>query len=190
MPLVTRAWITVRYSAAGLVSAFSDMSSQQAGRLGAFNTTKALLGVEKIAIIQGRLCQLAPYADYRAYVSLPRPRDFTDISQDPQVVDFLRSAYKSPAEIDFYVGLFAEDTEKNSPLPLLIRRMVAVDAFSQALTNPLLSKHVFNSQTFSKPGWEAIQTTNSLRDILDRNSPDGVGNARISMTLSNWKYNW
>jgi prostaglandin-endoperoxide synthase 2 len=176
--------------AAGLVGAFSDMSSQRAGQLGAFNTAKALHWVEKIAIMQGRLCRLAPYADYRAYVSLPRPKDFSDISQDQRVVDFLRSSYKSPAEIDFYIGLFAEDTEKNSPLPLLIRRMVAVDAFSQALTNPLLSKHVFNPETFSKPGWEAIQTTSSLRDILERNSPGGVGSARISMTLSNWKYSW
>jgi prostaglandin-endoperoxide synthase 2 len=176
--------------AAGLVGAFSDMSSQQAGRLGAFNTAKALIGLEKIAIMQGRLCQLAPYADYRAYVSLSRPRDFADISPDPRVVDFLRSAYKSPAEIDFYVGLFAEDTEKNSPLPPLIRRMVAVDAFSQALTNPLLAKHVFNAQTFSPPGWEAVQITNSLRDVLDRNSPGGVGSKRISMTLSNWEYSW
>lgn len=173
---------------AGLLSAFADMSSQTAGRLGAFNTADALLHLEKDAIKQGRLCDLASYSDYREYVSLPRPKDFTDISANPQVVGFLKDAYRKVDDIDFYVGLFAEDTVKNSPLPPLLLRLVAVDAFSQALTNPLLSEHVFNSETFSKPGWEAISNTKTLRDILDRNIPVVDGNIRISMTLENWKY--
>jgi prostaglandin-endoperoxide synthase 2 len=173
---------------AGLLSAFADMSSQTAGRLGAFNTADALLHLEKDAIKQGRLCDLASYSDYREYVSLPRPRDFTDISAKPQVVGFLKDAYRKVDDVDFYVGLFAEDTVKNSPLPPLLLRLVAVDAFSQALTNPLLSEHVFNSETFSKPGWEAISNTKTLRDILDRNIPVVDGNIRISMTLENWKY--
>ncbi|MFN2455139.1 MAG: peroxidase family protein [Pyrinomonadaceae bacterium] len=174
---------------AGLLSAFADMSSQAAGRLGAFNTADALLHLEKDAIRQGRLCDLASYSDYREYVSLPRPKKFEDISPNQQVVDFLKSAYKKVDDVEFYVGLFAEDTVKNSPLPALLLRLVAVDAFSQALTNPLLSEYVFNPETFSKPGWETISDTKTLRDILDRNIPLVNGNVRISMTLSNWKYN-
>lgn len=174
----------------GLTRAFSDMSSQPAGELGAFNTIDDLLHLEEAAIKQGRLCELASYSDYRAYVSLSRPKDFTDISKDPQTVEFLRGAYKSVDDIDFYVGLFAEDPVKNSPLPPLLLRMVAVDAFSQALTNPLLSKSVFNRDTFSGPGWEAIQSTKTLRDLLERNIPGTIGNARISMTLSDWKPSW
>ncbi len=175
---------------AGLARGFADMSSQRAGRLGPFNTADDLLGLEKRAIDQGRLCQLAPYGDYRAYVGLSKPKDFADISHDPKVVDFLRTFYKSPAEIDFYVGLFAEDTVENSPLPSLIFRMVAVDAFSQALTNPLLSPNVFEPDTFSKLGWETIRSTSSLRDLLERNTPHGAGDARISMTWEGWKYRW
>ncbi len=171
----------------GLARAFSDMSAQAAGELGAFNTIDALLHLEMDAIKQGRLCELASYSDYRDYVSLPRPTDFTDISKNPQVIEFLRGAYKSVDDIDFYVGLFAEDPVKNSPLPPLLLRMVAVDAFSQALTNPLLSKSVFNAETFSEPGWEAIHNTKSLRDVLERNIPGTIANARISMTLSDWK---
>jgi prostaglandin-endoperoxide synthase 2 len=172
---------------AGLARAFSDMSSQPAGELGAFNTIDALLNLEMDAIKQGRLCELASYSDYRDYVSLPRPKNFADISTDPQVVEFLRGAYKSVEDIDFYVGLFAEDPVKNSPLPPLLLRMVAVDAFSQALTNPLLSKSVFNPETFSEPGWKAINNTKSLRDVLERNIPGTIANTRIGMTLSDWK---
>lgn len=171
----------------GLLGAFADMSSQAAGKLGAFNTPDALLHLEKEAIKQGRLCDLASYSDYREYVSLARPKDFKDISPNPKVVDFLKSAYRTVDDVDFYVGLFAEETVKNSPLPPLLLRLVAVDAFSQALTNPLLSEHVFNLETFSKPGWEAISNTKTLRDILDRNIPAPDANVRISMTLNTWK---
>lgn len=174
---------------AGLLRAFADMSSQTAGRITAFNTADALLHLETDAIKQGRLCDLASYSDYREYVSLPRPKHFTDISSNPQVVDFLESAYRKVDDVDFYVGLFAEDTVKNSPLPPLLLRLVAVDAFSQALTNPLLSEHVFNAETFSTPGWKAISETKTLRDILDRNIPAPDATARISMTLDNWKSN-
>jgi prostaglandin-endoperoxide synthase 2 len=180
---------------AGLARAFADMSAQRAGQIGPFNTADALVEVEKRAIEQGRLCRLAPYSDYRKYVTLKQPGDYEDVSRDGRVVDFLRDAYKNcrgVEDVDFYIGLFAEDTVKNSPLPPLILRMVAVDAFSQALTNPLLSRSVFQEEdkVFSKPGWEAIESTHSLRDLLDRNSPEGVGDARISMTSREWKYRW
>jgi prostaglandin-endoperoxide synthase 2 len=176
----------------GLAASFAGMSAQKAGRLGAFNTTEALLSLEKAAIDQGRRVRLAPYGDYREYVGESRPKTFDDISSDPAVVAFLESAYRRPEDVDFYIGLFAEDPVKNSPLPPLLLHMVAVDAFSQALTNPLLSKHVMNDPqaTFSTEGWEAIQRTGSLRDLVDRNAPGGAGKERISMTQKGWKYDW
>jgi prostaglandin-endoperoxide synthase 2 len=182
-----------RFLGAGLARAFADMSAQRAGHLGAFNTAAALVPIEQHAIDQGRVCHVAPYAAYRRYVSLTAPADFGQISHDSRVVAFLQSVYKSPAEIDFYIGLFAEDTVENSPLPSLLLRMVAVDAFSQALTNPLLCRNVYETNreaAFTRLGWNTIVQTHSLRDILDRNTPHGAGDARISMTWSGWKYRW
>jgi prostaglandin-endoperoxide synthase 2 len=49
--------------------------------------------------------------------------------------------------------------------------MVAVDAFSQALTNPLLAKSVFNASTFSRAGMRAIKRTSRLQDLVARNTP-------------------
>jgi prostaglandin-endoperoxide synthase 2 len=49
--------------------------------------------------------------------------------------------------------------------------MVAVDAFSQALTNPLLVKSVFKASTFSKVGKREIKRTSRLQDLVDRNTP-------------------
>jgi prostaglandin-endoperoxide synthase 2 len=174
----------------GLAQGFIDMSAQPAGAIGLFNTVSDLVDVEMRSIFQGRFVNLAPYTDYRDYAGLPRPKTFEDISGNPDITDALRRAYGTPDKVDFYVGLFAEDTVANSPLPELLMRMVAVDAFSQALTNPLLSEHVFNPDTFSQYGWDDIQATHSLRDLVARNVPQPLGDAFIGMTRPDWRYVW
>jgi prostaglandin-endoperoxide synthase 2 len=176
--------------ARGLVESFDGFASQPAGELGAFNTADVLLGIEKASINQGRVCAIGPYGNYRQYVGLKRPDTFQDVTSNSRLAKLLKDIYGTPDRIEFYPGLFCEDTVKNSPLPSLILRMVAVDAFSQALTNPLLSEHVFNEQTFSTVGWKAIQATSSMADLLDRNAPGGLKGARIGMTQPNWRYEW
>jgi prostaglandin-endoperoxide synthase 2 len=175
---------------AGLTRAFVDLSAARAGCLGALNTAEDLLCIEMRAVKQGRTCNVAPYSKYREYVGLPRPQKFEDVSNNPDVVKILREAYGDPSNIEFYVGLFAESPVENSPLPPLILRMVAVDAFSQALTNPLLSERVFNQDTFTKFGWDTINGTSTLRELLERNNPGDLGDARISMTRADWNYKW
>lgn len=174
----------------GLVDSFLEASSQRAAKLGALNTNIALLTAEEKAIEQGRLCCLDTYASYRDYVSLPKTKSFSDISKNKVVCDILACLYSTPADIEFYVGLFAEDKVENSPLPPLILRMVAVDAFSQALTNPLLSKHVYNESTFSRLGLEAIDSTSTLSDVLSRNANKHFQNSDVGMTQKGWKYKW
>lgn len=170
--------------AAGLKRAFEEQSAQAAGRLCALNTAKEMIDRELRAIDQGRLCRLPPYADYCEYVKLPRPKSFEDISSDPDVLNALRNAYGSVDEVEFYPGLFAEDLDSDSPLPPLMRTLVALDAFSQALTNPLLAEHIFNVDTFSRPGWDSIHTTTSLRDMVIRNTPQTPETRPIGMSFT------
>ena len=172
----------------GLEKAFVDMSEQHAGEIGAFNTNKDLLDFEKRAIIQGRNCKLASYNDYRENVKLKRRKRFSDISKKSDVVEFLKNTYKSVDDIEFYVGLFAEDIDNNTPLPELLLRMVSIDAFSHALTNPLLSEHVWKEETFTKAGWKLINETKTVRDILQRNVKGGLkDDVFIGMTQPGWK---
>ena len=171
----------------GLADAFVGVSAQKAARLGSFNTAAALVPIEKQAIEQGRRVRLAPYAAYRDYMGMSPPKTFGDISKDRRVVGFLGDVYESPADVEFYIGLFAEDPGKNTPLPPLILAMVAVDAFSQALTNPLLSQHVFNEETFSPTGWATINGKNTLDAIVRRNTPKGAVGGPITMTQPGWK---
>jgi prostaglandin-endoperoxide synthase 2 len=44
--------------------------------------------------------------------------------------------------------------------------MVGADAFSPALTNPLLSEHDYNAATFTRWGFHLIEETHSLGDVL------------------------
>ena len=144
--------------------------------------------MEAKSIRQGRACDLDTYVRYRAYCGLPAPQKFEDISSDPEVVRILKANYASVADIEFYVGLFAEDRIINSPLPELVNTMVAVDAFSQALTNPLLSQHVFNKQTFSEYGWQLINQPVSIKALVERNSPGGPISGFIGMTQLDWDF--
>ena len=58
----------------------------------------------------------------------------------------------------------------------LLKAMVANDAFTQALTNPLLAKAVYNANTFSDEGLSIINNTDCLADIIVRNT--GIDDTR------------
>lgn len=166
----------------GLGALFEETSLQPAGKIGLFNTPSFLLDVERASILLDRMCQLASYNDYREMCKFPRVTDFDQISSDPEVQQALKELYGHVDKIEFYVGLFAEDTREKSAVGALIGRLVGIDAFSQALTSPLLGEHVFNEQTFSKAGLEIIEQTKTLSDILHRNIPATGKRYKVSMT--------
>ena len=156
---------------AGLGTGFASASRTKAWRIGLFNTAEFLQPAERASVAQGRTNQLASYNDYREAMCYPRVTRFEQISSDPRVVEALRGVYRKVDQIEFFVGLFAEDSLERAAVPGLIGRMVAVDAFSHALTNPLLSPLVYNEATFSPAGWRSINATHSLHDLLIRNAP-------------------
>jgi prostaglandin-endoperoxide synthase 2 len=173
--------------AVGLDAAFSAASQQTAAELGAFNTADSLLPVEIYAVQQARANRIDTYNAYRKQFGMEPAASFADISSNPQIVSLLAALYGSVDNVEFYPGLFAEDRVKDSSLPGLLLRMVAVDAFSQALTNPLLSEHVFNEDTFTPWGLDLINNSHKLSDILARNVPHR-GPAAIEMTQATWRY--
>jgi Animal haem peroxidase len=169
----------------GLGACFEDASRQRAGRVGLFNSPPEVWEAELASIAQARAVRLLPYNEYRQLARFPRARRFEDVSRDPRVQHGLQELYEDVDAVELYPGLFAEDVRPNAVLPALIGRMVAIDAFSQAFTNPLLSPRVFNPQTFSPLGWELIASTNTLSDLLHRNVPDGR-RYEVTMTRRDW----
>ncbi len=167
----------------GLGAYFEDSSLQAAGNIGLFNTPQSLIRTDIASIRLGRLARLRSYNEYREYCSYPKVTEFNQISGDTTIQEALKEVYAGDIDkVELYVGLFAEDVRPSSALPPLIGRMVGIDAFSQALTNPLLSEHVFNELTFSAEGWEEIQNTNSLSDVVQRNLGNDDNRYFVSMT--------
>jgi prostaglandin-endoperoxide synthase 2 len=171
----------------GLDAAFSAAALQPAGELGALNTADSLLPIEMLSVNQARFNRLDTYNNYRQAFGMPPAASFGDISSNPRVVALLTELYGTADKVEFYPGLFAEDRVPDSPLPELLLRMVAADAFSQALTNPLLSEHVFNADTFTPWGFNLINSTSKLGDLLARNVPLR-GPTAIEMTQAGWSY--
>lgn len=176
--LQDNSYLTTRGLAETLVSA----SNQRGWRLGLFNTADDLVQVELAGIKQSRENRIGSYNDYREAFKYPRVTRFEQITDDQDRISALQNLYGNVDNIEFLVGLFAEDIPPRAAVPPLMGRMVAFDAFSHAFTNPLLSEQVFNEKTFSKEGIETIQNTHTLKDILNRNLAPGQRPAEISMT--------
>lgn len=165
----------------GMAFALEASSAQPAGEIALGNTAAALLPTELSAIKQGRMNRLGSYNDYREAMSYPRVLRFEQISSSPEVVSELRRVYKTVDNVEFYVGLFAEDPRPNGAVPALLGRMVALDAFSQALVNPLFSEHVYNEKTFTALGLRWIRETNTLADLVARNV---AGGRHLNITMT------
>jgi prostaglandin-endoperoxide synthase 2 len=170
----------------GLVAALASASQTRAWRIGLFNTVPMLDPVNAASIQQGRDNRLASYNDYRARMKYPRVTRFEQINGDPLVVSELRRIYADVDKIEFFAGLFAEALPPRSAVPPLIGRMVAADAFSHALTNPLLSPNVYHAGTFTTAGMEVIEKTSTLADLLARNDVVAAG-TRISMEAEGYR---
>ena len=183
----TRSSTPTRSSSTGSAACFEDASHPAGGPRRPVQLAARGVG--------GRALQRDPGARGRAAAlqRLPRAREVPARAaasrtsrSDRRVQDGLREHYGSVDEVELYPGLFAEDVRPNAVLPSLIGRLVAIDAFSQAFTNPLLAPRVFNPGTFSPLGWELIRTTGTLSDLLHRNVPDAGRRYEVTMTRRDW----
>jgi prostaglandin-endoperoxide synthase 2 len=177
-----------RLTEIGLARLAVSASEDRACRVGLFNTARCLTerGLELAAINQGRANRLRPYNDYRELFGFPRVTQFNQITGDPQRAEALSALYDGdPDNVEFFVGLFAEDVLPGYAVPPLMARMISVDAFTHAFTNPLLSEQVFNERTFTKEGLAVINEKRHLRleDLVNRNC-ERPAPVAISMT---WK---
>jgi prostaglandin-endoperoxide synthase 2 len=153
----------------GVGKAVDLFSKQRAGRIGAGNTPRYLRAVKQDTVTLMRAARLASYNDYRARFGLSRAGSFGDVTKDPALNDKLRTLYNDDIDsLEWYAGLFCEDHGEDMIMGKLLMTMVAHDAFTQALTNPLLSTEVFREETFSAAGWRVINGASRLTDIVQR----------------------
>jgi prostaglandin-endoperoxide synthase 2 len=162
----------------GLGALLEEASQQPAGAIELFNVGDRdgiLLNTAELPTIRaGRAVKLQSYNEYRKHCGFEPARTFEDFSSDPNVVKKLKELYKDDVDaVEFYPGLFAEDRVTNSVVPPLMGRLIAVHAFSQLLTNPLLAPAVYKSdETFSARGREIMDDITGLKKLIDWVLPD------------------
>jgi prostaglandin-endoperoxide synthase 2 len=165
----------------GLGTVLEGASRQPAGELGLHNTPDALMHVEAMSIDLCRKARLASYNEYRKFCGFPLAQSFGDITDNLATQQALKDVYGHVDRVEYYPGIFAEDVTVNAAVPSTIGRLVSVDAFSQALTNPLLAQNIYTEKTFTRAGLEIIEDTKDLASILNRNLPPGGRRFLLSM---------
>ncbi|MEM8806556.1 MAG: peroxidase family protein [Cyanobacteria bacterium P01_G01_bin.38] len=172
VPMASSLWNNQMLIDRGLGALMAETCTQPATQIGLFNTPDFLVDLTEVPSIRlGRQMQLASYNDYREMCQFPRVTDFDQITDDEDAQKYLKGFYGTVDNIEFYVGLYAEDPRPDSALGPLVGRLIGIDAFSQVLTNPLLADTIFNKDTFSPLGWEIIHETNSVEEMVHRNIP-------------------
>src|SRR5687768_7706335 len=161
----------------GIEWVMAQCSRSRAGRIGLFNTPAYLTdrhspdhpSVEERSIALMRFARLASYNAYRRRFGLAPKRDFADLTGDPAVQRRLEELYGDIDDLEWYVGIWAEECPPDQMMGDLLTYMVGYDAFTQALTNPLLAPQVFTESTFTRAGLRIIRGTRTLQQILARN---------------------
>lgn len=171
-----------------LRDAFVQISKTRVTSFQLFNTAEPMVDREKAALKQGRANNVTNFADYAEYLGLKRPETFADISTRPEVQKALEELYGTVDRVEFYVGLIASNHGAGGKLfSTAMTKFVANDAFNQALTNPLLSQEVWlhGEETFGKFGLAELQKRHTVKDMLERNLPEGstLGDAFVGMTI-------
>lgn len=162
-----------RLEAIGLEGLFAAASRQPAGRVGLRNVPRFMWKAETAAMKFARDFRLQPFNAYRRRFRLAPYRAWDELTGDPALSKALADLYGSVERLEFLVGLFAEKHDARSPFGDLLRSMVAVDAFSQVFTNPLLSAECRGrADAFGSIGVGVIEGTESLEAIVRRNAPE------------------
>lgn len=164
----------------GVERVLQEAASQSAGRLVLHNTPDFLAHSERRSIAFARQFRLAGFNAYRRRWKLPSYTSIADLAAgNDEMIAALEKLYPDfggvPGieRVELPVGLLVEHRARHEVLPPLLQLMVASDAFSQALTNPLLANFVYGADCFTDYGVGEIERTHSFADLVRRNRTEG-----------------
>jgi prostaglandin-endoperoxide synthase 2 len=162
-------------------------SAVPAGRVGVRNTPDVLRHAEIASFALAREFRLQPFNAYCERFGQPKYDSIEDLAgPDKETAESLNRLYQGDVDkVEFLVGLYAERRSAGDPdsvLPPTLRTMVAVDAFTHILTNPVLSGQV-QEAVFTDDIKHLIADTGGIGGLMERNSPGPV-TARPRFSLS------
>jgi prostaglandin-endoperoxide synthase 2 len=174
----------------GVKSALYHFMDVPAGKMTLGNTPQALRLVKRDTLKLMRAANLASYNDYRERFGLHRVTSFEEVTGETVIAAALSDLYEGQIDdLEFYIGLVAERHRSDGIMGDLLLRMVAHDAFTHALTNPLLAEEMQaklpgykkpGEHVFSRRGVEIISGIESLHELVSNVVPDLDAGRRIS----------
>ncbi|MFY9294088.1 MAG: peroxidase family protein [Methylorubrum rhodinum] len=153
----------------GVEAILNAASLQPAGHIGLFNSPAFLRVADQRGLKWARDFGLRSFNDYRERFELSRYNTIDEFAENLQVAASLKKVYRSMDDIEFTIGLFAEKRGEGETMPETLTRMVAYDAFTHILTNPVLASEVHCESTYSEWGWNHIQNHGGLKELILRN---------------------
>lgn len=171
------AWLIDR----GLKSALYEFIETPAGKMTLGNTPQALRFVKRDTLKLMRAANLAGYNDYRERFGLHRVKSFEEVTGEKVVAAALRDLYDDKIDdLEFYIGLVAERHIPDGIMGPLMFTMVAHDALTHALTNPLLAEEMHvklrkdmepGEHVFTRQGLKYIREVETLHALASNVIP-------------------
>jgi prostaglandin-endoperoxide synthase 2 len=160
----------------GVEALIAAASREPAGRIGVRNNPDFLAQAEWNAQSFARAQRVRSFTEYQACFHDDVVKNFDDLAGgDKALAAELAKLYPAGVQdVELLVGLFAQHHDDDEVLPGLMQTMVAVDAFSQILTNPLLATNIYCEQAFSAIGEDIINSTKSFQQLVARNAAPGT----------------
>jgi prostaglandin-endoperoxide synthase 2 len=172
-----------QYGPAAVIAA---AAREPGGQVGMHNNPDFLWQAEYGAHVFARNQRVRPFVEYQAAFDWAPARDFKDLTGDDELARELYDLYNGEIrDVEFLVGLFAQKRTPPAVLPPVLNTMVAVDAFSQILTNPLLAENVYGPDAFGEEGLKVIEKTTSFDQLMMRNL---MGDEKSPPNLASFAY--
>ena len=82
-----------------------------------------------------------------------------------ELIADLSRLYCDVNRVELFPGLFAEQHKGDVIMGDLMTSMVAYDAITQLMNNPMVSKNLYSAETFSEKGFQLLKKTSSFSQV-------------------------
>ncbi|XP_022150068.1 alpha-dioxygenase 1-like [Momordica charantia] len=125
-----------------------------------------------LEVYRDRERKVARYNDFRRGLLLIPISKWEDLTDDDEAIEVLRDVYgEDVEELDILVGLMAEKKIKGFAISETAFVIFLLMASRRLEADTFFTSH-FNEETYTKKGLEWVNTTESLKDVIERHHPD------------------
>lgn len=174
LPYKDLVWAPKVVSKFGLKTLLEYASELRMTRVGLHNTADFLRSIEVTTLLHTRCLKTKSYNEYREFFGYQKAKDFSDITKDKMLAEELKTLYQDVKNVDWYVGVLAEDHPANAMTGELMQTQIQFYAFSAIYSNPLFSKENWTVDVLTKEGMDRINSTR-LSDFFNDNLQENGG---------------